>query len=77
MTSSGGGATQFMTLSLPLRAAALFGCSSAVFSTMGWLSASFWEILVGPLVSAIIGVETSNGINLAMGQLVLPYDVLI
>ena len=62
-----------MTFSLPLWAAALCSCLP-IFLT---ICVSILATLLGQSVSGAIGVETSSGINLAMGQLVLPWDVLI
>jgi len=69
MTSSGGPpscCTQSLTLSLPLWAAALCG-----LSTKSPAVVSCWTVLLGLHVAGTVGVETSNGISLAIGRLVL------
>jgi len=72
MKSSGGlpsCCTQSLTLSLP---ASLCG-----LSTMSPAIVSCWTVLLGLPVIEIVDVETSNGISLTIGQLVLPCAVLI
>ena len=90
VTSSGGGPpssclVQLITFSLPLSAATLLGrsilpglflgCSVPSTGLIEVLSDGSGEVVFSPVVAT--SEDTSNGINLAIGRLVLPCVVLI